>query len=92
MNLEHFIISIVSAIIGFTIGFFARDFLDKTGKGGKDAKTLVLVVVTVAWFTSVVVEILNPNYHTSPMIHGLMGSIVGFFYKFEVKPKQGGKK
>jgi hypothetical protein len=51
----------------------------------KNARMLVLLVVTAIWAISMVVELLNPAYHTNPMVHGLMGSIVGFFYKFEAK-------
>ena len=42
---------------------------------------LVLVAVTIGWLVSLIYDIASPAYETSPFIHGLMGAIVGFFYK-----------
>ncbi len=87
MDIQHLILSIISGLVGFLIGYLTRTFMDKTGQN-RDMKTVVLLVVSFAWFMSMIVEILNPNYHTNPMVHGLMGSIVGFFYNFKATPKE----
>lgn len=87
MTIEKTILSIISFMVGVLVGYIIRSVMARD-LNGNDSKTLVLLLVSVAWFTSVIVEIINPVYHTNPMIHGLMGSIVGFFYKFELKPKQ----
>lgn len=89
LNLNSITISIVSAVIGFILGYFTRMIMDKSGSS-RDMKTVVLIIVCAAWLTSMVVEFINPEYHTNPMVHGLMGSIVGFFYKIDIKKK--GKK
>jgi len=75
-------ISLVSFVLGWAIGFFMRGYLDK--KGNKtifDYRVIVLMMVTLVWFISVMYEIFNPAYHTSPLVHGLMGGIVGFLFK-----------
>lgn len=77
-------IAIVSYIVGFMSGFIVSGFM-KQKFSRSDSKTIVLIIVSVMWTLSVAFELINPNYHTSPMVHGLMGSIVGFFYKFEPK-------
>jgi len=87
MTTDKIILSIISFSVGVLIGYLIRCYMARD-LNASDNKTLVLLLVSVAWFVSVIVEIINPVYHTNPMIHGLMGSIVGFFYKFELKPKQ----
>lgn len=84
IDTTHLVISLVSGIVGFLLGFFFRNILGRDMES-KDAKMIVLILVSTVWFASVIVEIVNPAYHTNPMVHGLMGSIVGFFYKFEPK-------
>lgn len=42
---------------------------------------IVLVAVTLVWALSMIVDITSTTYETSPLVHGLMGAIVGFFYK-----------
>jgi len=87
MTTDKIILSIISFAVGILIGYIIRSSMSRD-LNANDNKTLVLLLVSVAWFVSVIVEIVNPVYHTNPMIHGLMGSIVGFFYKFEMKPKK----
>lgn len=84
MNITSFAISIISYVLGFLSGIFISK---RIGSKANEAnyKTLVLVLVSVMWTISVAVEIVNPEYKTNPLIHGLMGSIVGFFYKLEAK-------
>jgi len=86
MNIENFSISIISYFLGLISGGFISQ---KIGNKLNEAsyKTLVLVLVSVMWTISVAFEIVNPAYKTNPMIHGLMGSIVGFFYTFKPKDK-----
>ncbi len=73
------IFAIVSYALGFLSGYIAHQFIDKTEE--KENSSLVLIVVTLIWATSVIVDIISPAYETSPLIHGLMGAIVGFYYK-----------
>lgn len=84
MNTLQFFIPIISYILGFLSGFLVSLYFKKSIDKGS-YKHIVLIVISVMWTISVAFEIANPDYKTSPLIHGLMGSIVGFFYKFEPK-------
>lgn len=74
-------IGLVSYIAGILSGFYLRSFLTENEKKQLDGNMIVLVVVTLVWSLSMFVDILSPTYETSPLVHGLMGAIVGFFYK-----------
>lgn len=84
MQSTQIITAVVSFMLGNLTGFLFRNAI-KDSFNPNNSKNLVLLVVVVMWTMSVAVEIVNPAYKTSPLIHGLMGSIVGFFYKFEPK-------
>lgn len=73
------IIALVSFVFGFLFGFVTRGLRDK--RGSSDNNTIVLIIVTVIWALSMAVDIASSTYETSPLVHGLMGAIVGFFYK-----------
>lgn len=74
------IVGIVSYAAGILTGYYFHGILgEKIDRG--NGNSLVLTVVTVMWALSLFVELLNPEYHTSPLVHGLMGAIVGYFYK-----------
>lgn len=77
-------ISVVSVGMGFILGFLTKSAMVRR-IDSKQSETFVLVAVTVMWVISVAVDLLNADYQTSPLIHGLMGAIVGFYYK----PKKG---
>lgn len=73
-------ISLVAYLMGFASGFIIGKFLSRRGVKIDEGK-IVFIVVTVIWATSMLVDILNPEYETSTLVHGIMGAIVGFFYK-----------
>lgn len=73
------IIGLLSFVAGFITGFVFRGIKDK--RGDTDNNSIVLMIVTVIWALSMLVDIISPEYETSPLVHGLMGAIVGFFYK-----------
>lgn len=81
---DEFIIRLVIGIVTFgagsLFGFFLRGYTDPKIKD-KSPNNLVLVAVTFVWVVSVLVDIVNVEYETPVMLHGLMGAIVGFFYK-----------
>lgn len=81
--MDNLILACVSFVAGGLAGFFGRGFFDKMQDKGKadQANTFVLVVVTIIWATSVLIDIASPTYETSPLVHGLMGGIVGFFFR-----------
>jgi hypothetical protein len=82
------ILAIVSYVAGLLTGIFAGRIFFKNADGKKTNADLVLVVVTIVWAASFIVDIINPNYETPVYIHGLMGAIVGFFYKGVKKDDQ----
>lgn len=87
MNLQiaYLSIAIVSFMLGMALGFFLRGFAVKANIEDKlDQSFFVLSVVTFVWAVSMIVDIVSPTYETSPMVHGLMGGIVGFYF---YKPK-----
>jgi hypothetical protein len=84
MPSAQIITAIVSYLLGIMTGLFVKT-VAKDKLSGVNSKNIILIVVSIMWTLSVAVEIVNPDYKTSPLIHGLMGSIVGFFYKFEPK-------
>ncbi len=79
--LQYGIISFVSFVAGTIVGWFARGFIDKNISNKDSGNTAVLIIVSLVWMASVLVDIVSPAYETSPLLHGLMGAIVGFFYK-----------
>lgn len=77
--METVIIGVTSYIAGLLTGYF----ISRIYKPAENQKTndFVLIVVTVVWALSMFIDIVSPQYETSPLVHGLMGAIVGFFYK-----------
>ena len=78
-DLTHALIAIISYSLGLLSGVIVGKTVNKSGDEGNS--TLVLIIVTIIWAMSMVVDIISPTYETSPLVHGLMGAIVGFYYK-----------
>lgn len=72
---------IISFILGFFAGFITREAIRKFEKGADFYRNLVLLAVVTVWCISVLVDILYASYETPLALHGLMGAIVGYFYK-----------
>jgi uncharacterized membrane protein len=87
--LAYVTIGLTSGVAGFLIGYIVRGMVDKTNLGEKNYANYVLVIVSTVWALSMFIDIISPAYETSPLVHGLMGAIVGFFYK--IKPREEGK-
>lgn len=88
--------TLVVAIVAFTIGYVSGFLSSKLLAGrafGFDADARInflVVVITLVWLLSVVIDLVSASYETPLQIHLLMGAIVGyFFYK---PPSQGRKK
>ena len=78
--LIYFVITTTSYFIGLCSGILINRFFNKQLSDVKN-NTIVLLIVSFVWAISMIVDILSPTYETSPLVHGLMGAIVGFFYK-----------
>lgn len=86
IQLAYLSVALVSFLIGLSCGFFLRGVVIKTDIDENiDQSFFVLAIVTIIWAVSMIVDIINPSYSTSPMVHGLMGGIVGFYF---YKPKK----
>ena len=81
--MNNVIIGIVSYAAGGLSGYFAARYFKPLQE--QKNSDMVLVVVTVMWALSMVIDIISPTYETSPLVHGLMGAIVGFFYRPQLK-------
>jgi len=64
--------------IGVLIGWILSNHSEV--KTHSKLKTLVAVVITLGWITSTIAGILMASYTVSPLIHALMGAIVGYFF------------
>lgn len=78
--LQNMIIAIVGYGAGILTGYFLRGAVDVKIKD-QSPNSLVLIAVTTVWVVSMFVDIISPDYETPTLVHGLMGAIVGFFYK-----------
>lgn len=80
MEISTLIVGVTAYGGGLISGFLLRTVIDRDQKPF-NGNNMVLIVVTGIWAISMVVDILSPTYETSPLVHGLMGAIVGFFYR-----------
>ena len=81
MELNTIIVGVTAYGGGIISGFLLRMLIDRKQDKPFDGNIMVLVMVTCIWAISMIVDIISPAYETSPFVHGLMGAIVGFFYR-----------
>lgn len=78
---------ILSFIFGNVSGYMLHDTLKRTlNMDEASSKNFLLIVVTIVWACSMLVDIASPNYDVPVAVHALMGAIVGFFF---YRPKGG---
>ena len=77
----------IGFLVGFLVGLFLRGiFSNMSGRWferitSKDGgRALLLLIISSIWVITVITEILNPAYKVSPLVHGLMGTVCGFFF------------
>lgn len=72
------LVSVTLFHVGLLIGWlYSRDSQVTTKS---KIKLLVAVVVTMGWISATVAGILIASYTVSPLLHALMGAIVGYFF------------
>lgn len=81
--METIIVAVASYIGGIISGYVIACLWKPNGDRGRGE--VVLMAVTLIWALSMIVDITSTTYETSPLVHGLMGAIVGFFYKPSLK-------
>lgn len=64
--------------IGLLIGWIISKDSDVTTDS--KLKTMIAIIVTLGWISATVAGILIPDYTVSPLLHALMGAIVGYFF------------
>jgi len=71
------------------IGLYALGFISGYAFRAKmhlNLRVFITVITVTGFFISLLAEIFNPFvYSVHPMMYGLMGMIVGYFYKEEFK-------
>lgn len=88
--IDYIVVSVVSGLVGFVLGYVTKSYLNKQNRD-LDKNMIVLIAVTSIWTLSMIVDISSSTYETSPLLHGLMGVIVGFFFKPSISLGGGGK-
>ena len=75
--------TIIIGIVSYTGGLISGILFQKYFRPEEETKRgdVVLIVVTLVWAVSMLIDIMSTQYETSPLVHGLMGAIVGFFYR-----------
>jgi uncharacterized membrane protein YoaK (UPF0700 family) len=82
---QTLIIAIVSFVAGNITGYVLHRVLDKDKK--QSNSTFLLTMVVLVWAVSVLAGIINTSYETNPIMHGIVGTLVGFYF---YKRKEGG--
>lgn len=76
------IIAIVGLIgVGLFFGWLVSQQTDVSAKSG--LRITIAVLVTVVWIIAVIADIFIVEYTISPLLHGIMGAIVGYFFTQE---------
>jgi len=81
-DLNALAVGIISFFLGNVSGYFISYTVLKSKKSFDHYSRVnfLIIVVSLAWVVSLLVDILSPQYETSPLVHGIMGAIVGFFF------------
>lgn len=79
------VVATVSYLAGILTGYYGCNLV-KNGKiyidGVKfDYRNVVILVVSIGWLASVLVSVANSAFKVDIALHGLMGAIVGYFFK-----------
>lgn len=67
-----------SFLVGVLVGWIASNHKDINQD--TKLKTMVAVVITLGWASGTVAGIFIASYTVSPLLHALMGAIVGYFF------------
>lgn len=65
-------------LLGLGIGYiYSRDSEASTASR---TRTALAVLVTIVWTFAVAADVLVTGYTVSPLIHAIMGAVVGYFF------------
>lgn len=72
------LVSLALFLIGLIVGWlYSRDSEQSTRV---KLRVLVAVAVTLGWLSATTAGIFIASYSVSPLLHALMGAIVGYFF------------
>lgn len=74
-------ISITLFILGVGIGWILTQDSQQTTK--QKLQTGIAIAVTIVWIFTVVADVLVTGYSLSPLVHAIMGAVVGYFFADE---------
>lgn len=72
------LLTITLFCIGILIGWILSNHAELSPHSR--LKTMVAVVITLGWISATIAGILIASYTVSPLLHALMGAIVGYFF------------
>jgi len=64
--------------LGALVGWLISNLSELTAR--TKMKVMVAVVISLGWISATVSGILLTSYSVSPLLHALMGAIVGYFF------------
>ena len=65
-------------LIGLALGYiYSRQSADSTKE---KMQVVISIVVTVVWVAAMIADIFLTGYTISPMVHAIMGAVVGYFF------------
>ena len=74
-------IAITLFILGVGIGWILTQDSQQTTK--QKLQTGIAIAVTIVWIFAVVADVLLTGYTLSPLVHAIMGAVVGYFFTDE---------
>ena len=94
--METLLIATVFYVLGFFSGVGVRSLMLALNKREllanvqtKDfGRAFITIWVTIIWVILVIAELFDTNYHINPLIHGIFGSIVGYFFLINKKDEK----
>lgn len=72
------LISVTLFLIGLLIGWIASKDSEATTES--KVQTMIAIVITLGWISATAAGIFITDYSVSPMLHALMGGLVGYFF------------
>lgn len=70
--------SIALFLVGLAVGWFVVRLRGDYTK--PPIQTTIALLITIVWVIAIAAEILLPAYTVSLMIHGIMGTVVGYLF------------
>lgn len=77
---EHYPTILLASIALFSLGLIAGLATKDDIFTDSNLRIGVGLLVTVVWALSIVAGILIPAYSVSPLVHGIMGGVVGYLF------------